>query len=474
MNLEQVKTGRNHDSLQKPPEQAGQRIGGRIYSVEFGDAIVDLGAQWSHGEQNNTMYELVKNLDLLRLSNFRKHFHYSNDDFDATIADQLFRLCKRVLNKAPLHEESLGKFVTEKFYEEIAETFGSNETILKYANAVLSSFRHDVLTQRGVFSWYDLSMLNNYDRLKGNVYLNWNGLGHGVVLDVIVKKYPNPENELPIYDKIFFGKEVSEIIWDGDLIVVKCKDKSEYSADYVIVTVSLGVLKSNDITFKPTLPDDKLNAIRDLGIAAVSKVVLHFPSKWWKDDDFQTALLCWDKPDLDKLAEEFTAGPIKDNKSWLENLYEFHVVEKNPNVLIAWFSGEFVPEIERLPEKTLVDGITFILKKFFARKYVVVKPDKILRHNWYSDPHFRGAYSFETLESRKGNEFGAVTLSKPLVSKSGKLAVLFAGEASSRTHYGSVHGAIETGYKEALRIVDLIDPPCMCNTNYSRPLILIC
>lgn len=46
--------------------EAESRIGGRIHSVEFGDAYVDLGAHWCHGEKENIVYDLVKDLDLLR------------------------------------------------------------------------------------------------------------------------------------------------------------------------------------------------------------------------------------------------------------------------------------------------------------------------------------------------------------------------------------------------------------------------
>lgn len=46
--------------------EAESRIGGRINSVYFGDAYVDLGAHWCHGEEDNIVYSLVKDLNLLR------------------------------------------------------------------------------------------------------------------------------------------------------------------------------------------------------------------------------------------------------------------------------------------------------------------------------------------------------------------------------------------------------------------------
>lgn len=45
--------------------EAEGRLGGRIHSVEFGGSVVDLGAQWCHGERDNIIFEMVKGLDVL-------------------------------------------------------------------------------------------------------------------------------------------------------------------------------------------------------------------------------------------------------------------------------------------------------------------------------------------------------------------------------------------------------------------------
>lgn len=52
--------------------------GGRVYSVKFGDAVVDLGAEFCHGEEGNIVYSLVKDLDLLKHSNNKFHFFHSD------------------------------------------------------------------------------------------------------------------------------------------------------------------------------------------------------------------------------------------------------------------------------------------------------------------------------------------------------------------------------------------------------------
>jgi monoamine oxidase len=54
------------------------------------------------------------------------------------------------------------------------------------------------------------------------------------------------------------------------------------SADSVLVTVSLGVLKSKLITFEPPLPQWKQEAIDRLGFGQLNKVVMQFSSIFWE------------------------------------------------------------------------------------------------------------------------------------------------------------------------------------------------
>ena len=41
------------------------RFGGRIKTIPFGKNVLDIGAQWCHGEKNNVVFELAKDADLL-------------------------------------------------------------------------------------------------------------------------------------------------------------------------------------------------------------------------------------------------------------------------------------------------------------------------------------------------------------------------------------------------------------------------
>lgn len=84
--------------------EAEDLIGGRIRSVKFGDAFIDLGAEWCHGEKGNIVHDMIEQYDVLRHTNLSYKLVYSNgkyvddevyqsllgfaDDIDASAANE--------------------------------------------------------------------------------------------------------------------------------------------------------------------------------------------------------------------------------------------------------------------------------------------------------------------------------------------------------------------------------------------------
>lgn len=66
-------------------------------------------------------------------------------------------------------------------------------------------------------------------------------------------------------------------------MVVRACDGEEFAADYVIVTVPLGVLKNkSDNLFCPALPACKMEAITKLGFGNVSKIFMQVSLRYWQ------------------------------------------------------------------------------------------------------------------------------------------------------------------------------------------------
>ena len=78
-------------------------------------------------------------------------------------------------------------------------------------------------------------------------------------------------------------------------IKILVADGSEFEADHVIVTCSVGFLKrSAHHMFEPLLPNDKLAAIHRIGFGTVNKIFVEYAQPWW-DKDSNGIQFAWPK-----------------------------------------------------------------------------------------------------------------------------------------------------------------------------------
>lgn len=75
------------------------------------------------------------------------------------------------------------------------------------------------------------------------------------------------------------------------------------------------------------------------------------------------------------------------------------------------------------------------------------------RTSWGSLPNFRGSYSYRGLSATEAGVTNG-DLATPIKNAKGKKFILFAGEATHNTHFSTVHGAIESGFRAAREILE--------------------
>ncbi|XP_074041191.1 uncharacterized protein isoform X2 [Leptinotarsa decemlineata] len=449
--------------------EAEDRIGGRVNSVEFGGSMVDLGGQWVHGEEGNIVYQMVKDLDLLSPSHntYDDNTYFLSDGtvVDKNTTDKLFEICSRVMDDvddALKYPGTFGKYFIKRYNELVLEEFGNNKDIFKIAKLLEEWFHKFFTCLDSCKTWYDISTrgaMMMFKPCEGDQQLNWRQRGFHTILDVLMKKYPDPSKQLPIEGKILLRKEVAKIIWDDidndeGAATVLCADGSSFHADHVLVTVSVGVLKKfHRDWFVPQLPPFKVNSIEHIALGTVNKILLRFSTRWWPEDLKGFSLL-WTEDDKLNIPDHFTPKDEK-GRSWLEDVFGFYVIDSHPRVLLGWVVGPTAAEVELLSEEEVTSGCFFLLRKFAGRQYDIPEPEAVLRSKWNSNPHFCGSYVYVGLDQEVHNAT-AEDLAKPLKSKTGKETLLFAGEATSETRYSTVHGAIETGYREAGRLIEMV------------------
>lgn len=274
---------------------------------------------------------------------------------------------------------------------------------------------------------------------------------HQDVVDALAKDIP-PEC-------LQLKKEVQLIEWTPDTrtgvqssastpkpsaaVTVMCTDGTKYSADHVIVTVSLGVLQlrcpssSPTPLFSPQLPNEKISAITKLGYGNATKVLLKFPSPLLSQPH-RSIELFW-------LEKDYS---YPEKYPWASRQFVISR-EGNSSSYTAIFVGEDALAVENASDTEVAEGMCLVLEKFLQKP--VDRPVLIVKATWCTDRFFQGAYSHAP--KGHGNSNGnRETLAQPL-NGSTPLQVLFAGEATHQTLYSTMYGAYDTGIREANRLL---------------------
>ncbi|XP_034233207.1 spermine oxidase [Thrips palmi] len=453
--------------------EAEDRIGGRIHTVPFGDGVVDLGAQFCHGEKGNVVYEMAHPLNLLESSKTlytNMAFVDSGGQFvDKGAAAWLLGMCLAITDEAgkdlKSYPHSLGDYITSEFYKRINGDAAPENLPKSLSDNFLEWFHRFENSIDGSDSWFETSGSGHteYVECDGDPVLVWKHGGYKTVLDLLMKKIPNASLGLPLESKVMLKKEVLNVTWDhvreGGPVVVVCRDGSEYHADRAIITVSLGVLKEQAHSlFSPPLPKIKLNAIHGLSIGAVNKIFLKFSDNWWPAETHGFSLI-WTQTDSDKFREKY--GNNK-KKSWIREVFGFYKDLGQPGVLCGWIVGPEARTMEMCSDEEVIEGCEELLKKFVGNKYSVPRIEAVARSYWFTNPHFRGSYSFRSMKTEQMG-VNAKQLAEPVQNSNQKSVLHFAGEATHEYFFSTVHGAIETGWREADLVLESISGNRKCS-----------
>ncbi|KAJ8752174.1 hypothetical protein K2173_003782 [Erythroxylum novogranatense] len=394
--------------------ESRDRLGGRTHTDYSFGCPVDLGASWVHGVCNdNPLAPLIRSLGLtLHLTSGDNSILYDHDlesymlfDMDGNqICQQLVievgNTFKRILKE------------TEKVRDDNIDDM----SILQAIWIVLD--RHPELRQEGlayeVLQWYmgrmeawfavdaDMISLKTWDQediLSG---------GHGLMVqgyDPIIKALAKDID-------IRLNHRVTKLCNGSSEVRVWVEDGRSFTADAVILTVPLGVLKANLIQFEPKLPEWKTAAISDLGVGNENKIALQFDNVFWPNVEFLGIVA----------PTSFACG-------YFLNL---HKATGHP-VLVYMAAGRCAYDLEMLPDESAVNMIMLQLRKMFPN---ATEPVKYIVSHWGTDPNSLGCYSYDVIGK-------SVDVYKKLRAPLGNL--FFGGEAVNVEYPGTVHGAYLAG-----------------------------
>lgn len=385
------------------------RIGGRINTDYSLGIPFDAGASWLHGTEDNPLANLAKQLNLkLSLTDF----------FNCYFID-------RHKKQIPLNKFNEFYRNFELLSEQAILSTKENDCSFFSAINAITKTNQKSEDWQDMFNW---SLLRQafYSGAEAN-FLSAQGLKEETILAggnfLFLNGYQTIINELAENSDIQLNTTVNHIKHSKQAVKIST-NRGEFSADAVIITLPLGVLQKQSVTFDPPLPSAKQKSIANLQMGILNKVALKFPAAFWPANYH---------------ALYFTPLEKKSISSYINfsGLY-------NQPILVGYIAGEKARRFEKFSDETLITMTMEGLRNIFEKN--IPDPEAYYTTRWAEDPLSCGSYSYIPVGA-SGKDYDI--LAEPVDN------LFFAGEATCRQYLATTHGAYLSGIREAERIIEL-------------------
>ena len=418
--------------------EASQEVGGRVRSEEV-DRVVDvsdrfarsleLGADFIYG-RDSVLYEAARSFSTVvrRRAEQKSYFIRGNVRTQADLVGSndsdhftYNELIKRLLSE-PKTNISISDYLfdreeaatpvggTEKELEEVATSHRVQRMLLDH----LLSLRYGLTTQEMTIE--DFSVRNGEKLRTEERHYTVKG---SVLSRMLAFQYRHVHNRLNT------NAEVRGVDYSNPAkISLQIKDRPPEDFDRVILTVPPPALKDH-IQFAPALPREKSEALSAIGMSPCLKVFLKFNSKFWENH-----------------LDAAIPGPISRV-----------IAHPEENILIAYAYGARAVSYESSTPRDIRDDCLNGLDSYFDGKATsAFEQERVFfwKENSLDAPHGHGAFSYLSPGSgRHARHF----LSYPVANR-----LFFAGEATHTLgKAGTMHGAVETGYRAAYELLKSLE-----------------
>ncbi|MEU6971473.1 FAD-dependent oxidoreductase [Kitasatospora aureofaciens] len=391
--------------------EARDRIGGRIWtSQQWADTPLDLGASWIHGIDKNPIAALAAKANAKTVvTDLESTTDYSADG--GKLSDAQAKALESWRKKAA---DALTSFQDE------GDKDASVRSVVEDAVGWSSLSDQD----KALLNWD----LNDYEHEYSGSVEQMSGLHFDEDNKVKGKDVLFPQGYHQITDllaaglSVRTGQVVKSIDWNSGGVTVTT-DKGVFQADRVVVTLPLGVLQAGAVKFGPGLPADKLTAVSKLGVGVLNKCYLRFPTVFWADTDWLGYV-----PRVDRYGQ------------WTQWINVTRPTGKP--VLLGFNAADFGRTVEGWSDARIVDSAMATLRTMYGSGIPAPLDYQITR--WASDPYALGSYSF--------NKLGSTPAMRDQLAAAVDGRVHFAGEATDKGDFATVHGAYLSGIRAAKEI----------------------
>lgn len=372
--------------------EAAAAYGGRLGKLTgFADYTIDTGAQWMHGK-NSIVGDLVKShgititSDESELSFWFKQQIVSNLPKDPFIFEN--DNLPDISFKEYAHQQGFGPE-----YDDIIEAIAGDQGA---SASALSAYWNSKDEENWVSGSEDFKFQESYFD----------------AIDTCIAQ--------EVKSNIITNAQVISVDYQQQRILLTDQANRTYQADKVIVTVPISILKRNDISFIPPLPDEKITAFSKFGMGPGMKIFLKFSEKFYRDTLYG-GKVCGAY--IDDSVGKRTAD----------------------HILLAFVMGEQAAKLHALgSEAAITQAILQELDALYGGKATTTFIASSI-HDYTEKPFIRGAYGYSTVGMGNARQIAALPVSNKL---------FFAGEAMNiNGHHQTVQGAVESGYKAVIDIL---------------------
>ncbi|KAL4561893.1 hypothetical protein LXL04_034075 [Taraxacum kok-saghyz] len=406
--------------------EASDSVGGRIKKHNFGNISVELGAGWIAGvggKEPNPVWELAAQSGLRTCfsdySNARYNIYdRSGEIFPSGVAGDTYKKAvESAIEKLRTDQDSL----LAADVSDVPKLSTIPKTPIELA---IDFILHD-------FEMAEVEPISTYVDFGEREFLVADERGYEYLLYKMAEEFLFTSDGKILDNRLKLNTVVRELQHSRDGVTVRTEDGCVYEANYVILSVSIGVLQSPLISFIPHLPRWKTEAIKKCEVMVYTKIFLKFPKKFWP---------CGPEKEFFIYAHEQRGYYT----FWqhMENAYP------GSNILVVTLTNGESKRVESQSDQETLREAMEVLRNMFGPD--IPEASEILVPRWWNNRFQCGSYSNYPIYA---NPQMVENIKAPV----GR--IFFTGEHTSERFSGYVHGGylagIDTG--EALLEMEKLD-----------------
>ncbi|XLR56499.1 hypothetical protein S83_007171, partial [Arachis hypogaea] len=276
------------------------------------------------------------------------------------------------------------------------------------------------------FEMAEVEPISTFTEFGEREYLVADARGYEYLLYKMAEEFLHTSEGRILDNRLKLNQVVRGIQQSRSGVRVVTEDGRFYEANYVVLSVSIGVLQSDFISFNPPLPRWKSEAITKCEVMVYTKIFLQFPYKFWPG--------CPEK-------EFFIYA--HDRRGYYTFWQHMESAYPGSNILVVTLTNGESKRVEAQPDTDTLREAMVVLRDMFGPDI----PDAIdiLVPRWWNNRFQRGSYSNYPI------------ISDPQVFYDIKAPVgriFFTGEHTSERFNGYVHGAYLAGIDTSRAVLE--------------------